>query len=41
MAAIDLLVPLLLDLFVRAFEARDRQRPVSVISSCREIRRWR
>jgi hypothetical protein len=41
-AAIDLLVPLSLDLFGRAFEAGDRQRSVSPISSFnREIHRWR
>jgi hypothetical protein len=42
MAAIDLLVPLSLDLFGRAFEAGDRQRPLLLIGSFnREIFRWR
>jgi hypothetical protein len=40
-AAIDLLVPLSLDLFGFAFEAGDRQRPVSLISCFnREIHWW-
>jgi hypothetical protein len=41
-AAIDPLVPLSLDLFGRAFEAGDRQRPDSLISGFnKEIDRWR